>query len=184
MFSKRRRQLTSPKNVRGVLNRRVLLTILSSDRRMKGRIKKPQSMALLRRSFFDPRTRNQKRLVSVYRGLFGTMRRNKRSFRRRARRKKHVRSKTRGKKRRKMSILRSRAKVRPNPTIRKLKRLQLPSRSRKLDSTFTPFKKNSAHVKFLKLRATNVNKLIAREGALRGYRRLRRGLRKANKRRA
>lgn len=184
MFSKRRRQLVSSRNLRGVLSRRVLLTMLSSDRRMRGRVKKPQSMVLLRRSFFDPRTWRQRRLISVYKGLFGTMRRTKRSFRRRARRKKQIRSKTRGKKRRKMSILRSRAKVRPNPTIRKLKRLQSPSRSRKVTATYISQKRNQPVVKFLKLRATNVNKLIAREGALRGYRRLRRGLKKANKRRA
>jgi hypothetical protein len=182
MFSKRRAYVFSSKNLHSVLNRRVLLTTLSSDRRMKGRVRKPQSMALLRRSFFNPRTGSQRRINSIYRGLFRTMRRNKRSFRRRARRKKSTNFKTKGKKRKKMSILRIRAKVRPNPTIRKLKRLRAPSRSRGVSSNRIVQKKRQPVTRFLKLRATNVNKLIAREGALLGYRRLRRGLKKTNKR--
>lgn len=183
MFSKGRRQLISPKISKAALSRRVILMLLSSDRRMRGRVKKPQSMVLLRRLFFDPRTRRYRRIRSVHRSLFRTMRRTKRALRRRAKRKKRANSKVRGKKRRKASILRIRAKVRPNPNIRKLKRLQSPIRLKKLNLTRTVQKKRRLTIRLLKFRLTSVNRRIAREGSLRGYRRFRRALRRVNRRR-
>jgi hypothetical protein len=175
MFTKRRRSPTGYGGIAGSLSRRVLLNSLIPDRKMRGHIRKLHSKILIRRSLFKPRVRvrgrrrRQRRAISTYKGVFSGMRRTKRLFRRRARRKGAVPPKTASKKRGRISILRRRAKVRPNPLIRRLKRLQSRSRSKKLTSPGITYEKRLLLTLFAKSRATNFNIPIAGVGVVRAH---------------